>query len=430
MEWENAARIPQWKQLTERKNAMAARTSQEEGKKNAVLARLALMFAMVVTLVQRGKRGERDLQDLFKALQMIKDGRRFVVTPVEMVHNQNPEALQRVLSQKIDQIGLSVEDAKYLMDRGVRYVGEVYCLFWDSRGKGVAQRKCAIMTFLATLGLPAILDVTACWTPPYWTEPGFGSALVKSVTVALNSTGWSSRWGHFRAGHRREPQLRDVVNSRTRELGMAGVDCLGQYIVRTRSDWGIGRMRRLQQSFSPMAGLHAAALIPPGWAAPVGVRQEWETELVVMGEELRVLQCEHQQLVEQRESLRELREAQRREKAEENAKLSTYLTEMGVPGARMIALLSRTEDLTLSIRVRNGLRQAEITYLFELVNRTREDLRRCDFGRKSLREIEDVLTERDLTLGMSLHEPLFRKILQMREQGKTFEEIIKALKRL
>ncbi|MBT4153405.1 MAG: hypothetical protein HOE53_02025, partial [Candidatus Magasanikbacteria bacterium] len=110
--------------------------------------------------------------------------------------------------------------------------------------------------------------------------------------------------------------------------------------------------------------------------------------------------------------------------------LSTYLTEMGVPGARMIALLSRTEDLTLSIRVRNGLRQAEITYLFELVNRTREDLRRCDFGRKSLREIEDVLTERDLTLGMSLHEPLFRKILQMREQGKTFEEIIKALKRL
>ena len=59
------------------------------------------------------------------------------------------------------------------------------------------------------------------------------------------------------------------------------------------------------------------------------------------------------------------------------------------------------EDLELSVRSANCLKNAQIQYIGELVNKTdAEMLKTKNFGRKSLNEINALLAEHNLTLGM------------------------------
>ncbi len=61
------------------------------------------------------------------------------------------------------------------------------------------------------------------------------------------------------------------------------------------------------------------------------------------------------------------------------------------------------EDLELSVRSANCLKNADIQYIGELVQKTdAEMLKTKNFGRKSLNEIKSLLSEHGLSLGMSL----------------------------
>jgi DNA-directed RNA polymerase subunit alpha len=60
-------------------------------------------------------------------------------------------------------------------------------------------------------------------------------------------------------------------------------------------------------------------------------------------------------------------------------------------------------ELELSVRSANCLQNANIRFIGELVQRTEADmLKTKNFGRKSLREIKDILSRMGLTLGMSV----------------------------
>lgn len=60
-------------------------------------------------------------------------------------------------------------------------------------------------------------------------------------------------------------------------------------------------------------------------------------------------------------------------------------------------------ELELSVRSANCLQNANIRYIGELVQKTEADmLKTKNFGRKSLREIKDILQKMGLTLGMSV----------------------------
>jgi len=60
-------------------------------------------------------------------------------------------------------------------------------------------------------------------------------------------------------------------------------------------------------------------------------------------------------------------------------------------------------ELELSVRSANCLQNANIRYIGELVQKTEADmLKTKNFGRKSLREIKDILAKMGLTLGMSV----------------------------
>jgi DNA-directed RNA polymerase subunit alpha len=66
-------------------------------------------------------------------------------------------------------------------------------------------------------------------------------------------------------------------------------------------------------------------------------------------------------------------------------------------------LYRSVDELELSVRSANCLKNAEIHKIFQLVSKTEaEMLRTKNFGRKSLNEIKEVLTEMGLQLGMKL----------------------------
>ncbi len=66
-------------------------------------------------------------------------------------------------------------------------------------------------------------------------------------------------------------------------------------------------------------------------------------------------------------------------------------------------LYRSVEDLELSVRSANCLRNANIRYIGELVQKTEaEMLKTKNFGRKSLNEIKQLLSEMDLSLGIKI----------------------------
>ena len=67
------------------------------------------------------------------------------------------------------------------------------------------------------------------------------------------------------------------------------------------------------------------------------------------------------------------------------------------------ALLKKVDELELSVRSANCLQNANIRYIGELVQRTESEmLKTKNFGRKSLKEIKEILAEMGLSLGMKL----------------------------
>ena len=66
-------------------------------------------------------------------------------------------------------------------------------------------------------------------------------------------------------------------------------------------------------------------------------------------------------------------------------------------------LLKKVEELELSVRSANCLKNDNIIYIGDLVQKTESEmLRTPNFGRKSLNEIKEVLTQMELNLGMSV----------------------------
>ncbi|RME37863.1 MAG: DNA-directed RNA polymerase subunit alpha [Deltaproteobacteria bacterium] len=79
-------------------------------------------------------------------------------------------------------------------------------------------------------------------------------------------------------------------------------------------------------------------------------------------------------------------------------------------------LYRSVEELELSVRSANCLKNANIRLIGDLVQKTEaEMLKTQNFGRKSLNEIKDILAEMGLSLGMTLEnfpDPEYLKILQ------------------
>ena len=88
----------------------------------------------------------------------------------------------------------------------------------------------------------------------------------------------------------------------------------------------------------------------------------------------------------------------------------------------MTNLSKSVEELELSVRSYNCLKNANIQTISELVQKTdSEMLRTRNFGRKSLNEIKEILDDMGLHLGMKLEEDVLKQITQARKQKEVVE---------
>jgi DNA-directed RNA polymerase subunit alpha len=82
-------------------------------------------------------------------------------------------------------------------------------------------------------------------------------------------------------------------------------------------------------------------------------------------------------------------------------------------------LYRSVEELELSVRSANCLKNANIHLIGDLVQRSEaEMLKTQNFGRKSLNEIKDILAEMGLSLGMVLENFPDPEYLKMIQEGK------------
>jgi len=74
-------------------------------------------------------------------------------------------------------------------------------------------------------------------------------------------------------------------------------------------------------------------------------------------------------------------------------------------------LRKSVEDLELSVRAANCLRNSKIRFLYELVQMKEADLLKMrNFGRKSLKELQGVLKEMGLSLGMQIPQDFWQSL--------------------
>jgi DNA-directed RNA polymerase subunit alpha len=96
-----------------------------------------------------------------------------------------------------------------------------------------------------------------------------------------------------------------------------------------------------------------------------------------------------------------------------------------IPFLSQIDILSKSIDhLELSVRSNNCLRAAGIQRIYELVMKTEDDLLKTkNFGRKSLAEIKETLSNLNLGLNLELHPKLVERIQSELKEGKADKEI-------
>ncbi len=87
----------------------------------------------------------------------------------------------------------------------------------------------------------------------------------------------------------------------------------------------------------------------------------------------------------------------------EESEETAYETSIGEDEPLNENLFRSVEELELSVRSANCLQNANITLIGELVQRTEQDmLKTKNFGRKSLKEIKEILQNMGLVLGMKI----------------------------
>jgi DNA-directed RNA polymerase subunit alpha len=110
---------------------------------------------------------------------------------------------------------------------------------------------------------------------------------------------------------------------------------------------------------------------------------------------------------------------------DEPLKVEKVPSKKEIPYISQQEVLSKTIDhLELSVRSNNCLRAAGIDKIYELVQKTEEDLLKTkNFGRKSLTEIKETLQELELGLNLDLHPSLLEKLEEEKEEDKEEEAV-------
>ncbi|NIP32945.1 MAG: hypothetical protein GWN16_10725, partial [Calditrichae bacterium] len=243
----------------------------------------------------------------------------------------------------------------YFLDNGAWYLGEAF-QFLPFRGSHTAKSVKVMEEYVISLGLPADLKpLEAGWRPPYWDD----SIAMKALNI---------------------PLIEDMIDkTEAAQFHKMDINYFGEMINSRGWRWRLrqpDRVQRFLHGRPAWNGLHAMMYLPPDWEPPK----------------------------EPPPSLQKLLDEERKreeERIRERAKLEAQNRPMHSYHVREMALLFKSvEDLELSIRAMNDLRNFGIVYFGDLISCPIERLARRNIGNKSIKEIQEALVSYDLKLFM------------------------------
>ncbi|MFA5075607.1 MAG: DNA-directed RNA polymerase subunit alpha [Candidatus Babeliales bacterium] len=111
-------------------------------------------------------------------------------------------------------------------------------------------------------------------------------------------------------------------------------------------------------------------------------------------------------------------EISKEEGASEDKKISAMDVQGPTKGLPVELFLKPIDELEFSVRSHNCLISAGVKRVIDLVNLTEDDLLKVkNFGRKSLREVKEILGAFGLQLGMNVKELDLKKVIKEQEDG-------------
>lgn len=381
---------------------MSENTAGSDGQKSCALNRLSSLSRAAEELIVNGSRCSEDIELLLEALQAFGNGDLGAV--VRTSRTSSSTSLSAICERDVRTAPFTKEDLQYVVAHGVRYIGELFYLFFDPRSPRSVERGQRMLQVLTEhYGLAPQTDpLAAGWVPSYWSDPAF---LVELNTLLLERCPTPSHrpWGRYRFVQRSNalrtgndaPERRGLARfSHTQGIHFAGellvrmrgagqfcpaMKCSAQYLDQTRCI-----LREMDSQ------LWAAALVPSTWMVPDWQGEVWQGELVAIArenEEIRAI--EGRMRAEQVEN--------KRRKDEESDRRREQVL------ASPDRILDRSvECLELSVRSAQCLRNANIETIRQLVHRTEAEMLQCkNFGQISLKEVNEVLRGLGLRLGMT-----------------------------
>ncbi len=319
-------------------------------------------------------------------------------------------SVPEVFDIAIPSIALSKDDERMLKRRGVRYLGELFSVWFDPRSPISKKRGERIMAFVSrTFGIPVDADPIALgWKPCYWSDPSFLAEL-NVLVLGRCPTPPAPDWERYVAlgpyRRSREGMNRFDYRGVARRIHAWGKrHFMGELIascdahIRGHKDHcpsgkrGLGDLdslpRDLREVHSP---LWAAARIPSDWTAPDWRGELWQKELAEIEREATLLGEMEKRQEEERESAERVRTealaALRAERAQNPEKDSPNY---------------RVDEWEFSVRTAGSLLGAGIKTFRQLAGMTeRRMLLIKNFGRRSLNEVKTALADCGLRPGMT-----------------------------
>jgi hypothetical protein len=330
------------------------------------------------------------------------------------------DELNAACNLRVGQLHLEARDQKYLRMRGIKYVGEIFYIFFDRKSKPSVQTGERIMGVVERqLGLPSDLDpIAAGWTPVYWDERFF--ALLNTPILELRPTWPIEDWDAFAHENRnarrywgKQIQFRQRPSWPVETRGIArschysGINFVGQiresmcrneHCPAGKSSAGnLNDMRvRLTEIGSTLwaGAVHPPDHVYPDWKTlPI-----WQTELANIESEKPLYEAAHARMQEHLEHEAKQRAHERRErkakalKEAEEAAMNERKSRNDKPS--LAVLLTRLDTDQMSVRLANCLQNAGLETVGQVLTKTEAQyLASKNFGRKSLNELKELLWE-------------------------------------
>ncbi|MBI1908119.1 hypothetical protein HYS28_01735 [Candidatus Uhrbacteria bacterium] len=224
-----------------------------------------------IDLIEDNRRTPAEIKAILNALQAFKEGKL-----VGIMLADTSDRTIALCSTRIEDTALADEDMKYIVARGVRYVGEICYLNF-----GVQARPRQIEARIkAALGLPMRFDpLRHDWKPPYWSDESFWSALGMPCVTYFGD--YSPAYYDLGLGRREKSYSKTCTLAR--KLGLFGAIYNMASFLRCTQERGkgkIGSALDLETVLGrPRPGLlWAMAIIPPTWLARPTKPERWIEE--------------------------------------------------------------------------------------------------------------------------------------------------------